>query len=169
MRCDRVSGLAAAVLAAGILAASAAAPEGKTAAPAAVRLVRVDLLSKTPAEIVPPRRDIFRAQPAFAAPGPGSLPQNVPQLTEPVPPPAEPEKEPEEAVSEPGLDLTYVGYISSARRIVALVVVDGQAQAVAEGEEVVPGVKIEKVSRDKISLLGPGSKRTVVPLQGEES
>jgi hypothetical protein len=165
MRFDRVPGLVAAVLAAGILLASATAPDGKAAAPAAVRLVRVDLLSKASAEIVPPRRDIFRAQPAFAPPGPGSLPQ----VTEPVPPPAEEDKAPDEAVPEPGLDLTYVGYISSAHRIVALVVVGGQAQAVAEGEEVVPGVKIEKVSRDKISLLGPGSKRTVVPLQGEES
>ena len=37
-------------------------------------------------------------------------------------------------------------------------IVEGQAQAVAEGEEILPGVKVEKVSRDKISLVGPGAE-----------
>jgi|WetSurMetagenome_2_1015567.scaffolds.fasta_scaffold61882_3 hypothetical protein len=165
MKYNPVFRLGTAVLAAGFLLAGSA-PGGEAAKPASGGLVRMDLLSKGAAEIVPPRRDIFRAKPAFAQPGFAAA-QAVSETSVPAPP--EPEPEPEATVSEPSLDLTYVGYISSPHRTVALVIIQGQAQAVAEGEEILPGVKIEKVSRDKISLVGPGSKRTVVPLQGEES
>jgi hypothetical protein len=163
MRYNPVFRLGAALLAAGFLLAGGSAPGGEAAKPASGGLVRMDLLSKGAAEIVPPRRDIFRAKPAFAQPGFGAPPAGA-EASIPVQP--EPEPKPEATVAEPSLDLTYVGYISSPHRTVALVIIGGQAQAVAEGEEVFPGVKIEKVSREKISLVGPGSKRTVVPLQG---
>ncbi len=165
MRRDFALRPAAAVLAAGLILAAGSGLCQEAAGPAGRKLVRTDLLAGAKAEIASPRRDIFRARAIFAPP---VLQEPEPEASQP------PDPEPEEggrgqAAPEPALDLIYVGYISSHIRTVALVVIEGQAQAVAEGEEIFPGVKIEKVSRERIRLIGPGSKRTDVPLQGEES
>ena len=52
--------------------------------------------------------------------------------------------------------------------MVALVFSDGLALAVAEGEEVFPGVRVEKIRPDRIDVVGSGGKRTSVPIQGEQ-
>jgi hypothetical protein len=52
--------------------------------------------------------------------------------------------------------------------MIALVIFEGQAMAVSEGEEVLPGVKVEKVAPDRIDLIGRDAKRSSFPLQGEQ-
>jgi hypothetical protein len=128
-------------------------------------LIRKDLLKEKPGEIAPPRRDIFSPRTAFVPPGfsqPGESPGG--RVTDTgrsdTPPAIEP--------AEPSLDLSYIGYVQSAHKMIALIILEGQAMAVSEGEEVLPGMKVGKVAPDRIDLIGPDAKRLSFPLQGEQ-
>ena len=128
-------------------------------------LIRKDLLKEKPGEIAPPRRDIFSPRTAFVPPGfsqPGESPGGrVSDAGRSETPPA---MEP----AEPSLDLSYIGYVQSAHKMIALIILEGQAMAVSEGEEVLPGMKVGKVAADRIDLIGPDAKRLSFPLQGEQ-
>jgi len=162
MRCELHS-LAAAILAGAILAAGLAAEEKAVAAkkPAPPPLVRVDLLKTLPPDTAAPIRDIF--SPGRAVAPPESDPET----------PDEDESDlegSEEAVpGKPVLDLVYIGWVTSGRKVVALVMSEGQTLAVVEGEEIVPGLKVDKIGPDRIEVIGPGGERTSVPVQGEQS
>lgn len=166
MRCELRS-LPAAILVAALLAAGVSADEkaGAGKKPDLTPLVRTDLLNPLPPEPAAPIRDIFRPGQAVAAP----MPVGAPEVQE-----AQVGEEPgleaptETAAEEPALDLTYIGYVTSGRKIVGLIILEGQALAVAEGEEVVPGVKVASISPDRIEVVGPDGKRTSVPIQGEQ-
>jgi hypothetical protein len=167
MRCD-IRLLTAAVLLAAALS-TAGAPSLKKAdaakKPDPAPLVRLDLLGVPPAEPAAPLRSIFSPGRAVAAP-------------ESVPPTEVPEATDEDKagletptgtlIEQPAIDLAYIGYVRSGRKIVALVVSDGLALAVAEGQEVFPGVKVEKIGPDRIEVVGPDGKRMSVLIQGEQ-
>lgn len=128
-------------------------------------LIRKDLLKEKPGETAPPRRDIFSPGAAFAPPGP-SQPGESPGGR--VMDSGKPETPPAMELAEPSLDLSYIGYVQSAHKMIALVMLEGQAMAVSEGEEVLPGVKVEKVTPDRIDLIGPDAKCSSFTLQGEQ-
>jgi hypothetical protein len=165
MRIERTGRLGAAVLVL-ILAGGLSAGQGQkedTRPSAPARLVRMDLLASLPAEANPPLRDIFKPRglsPAVGFQGSEAVvresPAGIVRPSEaPIP-------------AKPALDLVYIGFIRSPRAMIALVIVDGQAAAVAEGEEVFPGVTVVKVTTDRIDLSGPGTGTSSVPLQGEQ-
>ena len=156
MKPDAITRLCAALAAAGLIFGGA---WGQS-------LIRKDLLKEKPGEIGPPRRDIFSPRTAFAPPGispPGEPPGGrIADAEKPETPPAL-------ESAEPSLDLSYIGYVQSAHKMIALVILEGQAMAVSEGEEVLPGVKVEKVTPDRIDLIGPDAKRSSFPRQGEQT
>ena len=148
-------------LAGGFSAGQGQEEDVRPSAPA--RLVRMDLLASAPAEANPPLRDIFKPRgPSLAMENRGSeavVPESPAGLLRPS----------EASIpAKPALNLVYIGYIRSARTMIALVIADGQAAAVAEGEEVFPGVTVVKVTPDRIDLSGPGTETSSVPLQGEQ-
>lgn len=164
MRSERFP-LPAAVLAGVLLAAGIAAGEKPAAAKKAASppLVRMDLLMSRPADPAAPIRDIF-------SPGRAVAPTEsvaVPDISEGEEP--ELAGSPEAAPKEAALDLVYVGWVTSGRKIVALVISEGQTMAVVEGEEIVPGLKVDKIGPDRIEVISPDGKRTSVPVQGEQS
>ncbi len=168
MRID-IRFLPAALLVGAVLAAGAQpgqkAGAGKKA-PDLTPLVRVDLLKIPPPEPAAPIRDIF-------SPGRGvvAAPEAVETPEAPEAPAGEEpgvEAPPEAAPEEPLLEIAYLGYVISGRKIVALVISEGQPLAVAEGEEIVPGVKVEKIGPDRIEVTGPGGRKMSVPIQGEQ-
>jgi hypothetical protein len=155
-----------AVLIAALLLPGASAEEKAQAAkkPPATPLVRTDLLGRPLPEPAAAIRDIFSpgravAVPEAAAPALAGSPEEA----EPGP-----EGEPEAAPGEPALDVAYIGYVKSGGKMVALVFSDGLALAVAEGEEVFPGLKVERIAPDRIDVIGSDGKRTSVPIQGEQ-
>jgi len=165
MRIERTGRFVAAVLvwnlAGGIFAGQGQGEVVRPSVPA--RLVRMDLLASTPAETNLPLRDIFKPRgPSLAAEFQGSE-AVVRESSAGIVRPSE-----DPIPAQPALNLVYIGYIRSARAMIALVIADGQAAAVAEGEEVFPGVTVVKVTPDRIDLSGPGSETSSVPLQGEQ-
>ncbi|MGZ4886270.1 MAG: hypothetical protein ACXVJK_01030 [Candidatus Aminicenantales bacterium] len=121
-------------------------------------IVRKDLLVFGKGQILPPRRDIFR-------PGFYGMPASAPMIAvrparKSLPPKVE---EPPAFV----LNLVYVGSVRSSGKIVALVIRDGQTMSVAEGDEVVPGYKVVRVTPDEIEVEGPNSERKTFSRQGD--
>lgn len=157
--------LPAAVLAVALLFPGARAEEKAPAAkkPAAKPLVRTDLLRLPPPEPAAAVRDIFSPGRAVAVPEAIAPFAGFPDEEEPGA-----EGAPEAVPEEPALDIAYLGYVRSGGKMVALVFSDGMALAVAEGEEVFPGVTVEKIGPDRIDVIESDGKRTSVPIQGEQ-
>ena len=65
------------------------------------------------------------------------------------------------------LDLRYIGYVRSGTKIVALVIFQGEALAVAEGEMIVGGITVKKIGLEEIEVIGPDSKPSMFSLEGE--
>jgi len=66
------------------------------------------------------------------------------------------------------LDVRYIGYIDSGEKIVALIIFEGQALAVQEGEKLSEEMVVGKVTTKQIEIIGPGPRRQKYSLQGEE-
>jgi multidrug efflux pump subunit AcrA (membrane-fusion protein) len=68
------------------------------------------------------------------------------------------------------VNLRYIGYIESVkspRRLTALIILEGQAIPVREGEVVSEGVKIGKISPQEIEVILPDSSTRTFSLEGE--
>lgn len=137
---------------------------GETSGAGKKSLLRKELLSREPGEAAAPLRDIFRPgsffQPhdalepggdAKESSGPGSSDQGTVKAAATVP-----------------FILDYIGYVLSSSRTIALIVLDGQAKAVVEGEEILPGVKVARVDPEKIEIEGPGASKSSFLRQGEQ-
>ena len=147
--------MAAAICAlAGALALSAA-QSGDAGKP----LVRKDLLVFGKGEIAPPVRDIFRPRNAAAAAavfrpsGPALKPALGGPITEP----------------QPAFDLkiSYIGSIKSGGQTIALVLRGGQTLSVKEGDEIIPGYKIVRLTAEAIVVRGPTGEAKMFPRQGD--
>lgn len=84
--------------------------------------------------------------------------------------PAEPGVTDENAGAPPvvTVNLRYIGHIASARRLVALVLLDNRAIAVMEGDVVGEGIRIGKVSRQQVEVVLPDSSTRTFSLEGEK-
>jgi hypothetical protein len=65
------------------------------------------------------------------------------------------------------LDLRYIGYVRSGKRIIALVIYQGEALAVAVGEMIAEGITVKKIGQEEIEVVGPDSKSSMFLLEGE--
>lgn len=164
-----------AVVAVLVLAVGSCAAQTRTRPPAKPSppeernsLLLRDLLQLPQEGMTPPQRNIFapRAQtsrPADIASQGGR--QAMPD---------------DQAVDTPGLlaggaavppvmtiNLRYIGFIESSQRMIALVVFEGQAVAVVEGEVVSEGIRIGKITREQVEIVLPDSSTRLFPLEGE--
>ncbi|MBE3129909.1 MAG: hypothetical protein IMZ54_04220 [Acidobacteria bacterium] len=120
-------------------------------------LVRKDLLVFGSGEIAAPVRDIFRPKTA--------APPVVRRAGEPAVKSA--------AVFRPDappsftLNFSYIGSVKSGGQTIALVLRNGQAVSVGEGDEIAPGYKVVKVTAEAIVIQGPNSERKTFPRQGD--
>ncbi len=148
----------------------------KAAENAAPSLIRMDLLGRPPSPTAPPKRNIFAprlgapAQTETAAqaavPGALGLPPGNPGAAAPV----------SGAAAQPAaapafsIDLRYIGFVDSrrTRKIIGLVIFQGQARAVVEGEVISEGVRVGKISREQIEVILPDSSTRAFSLEGEE-
>ncbi len=143
-----------------------ASPAGETKpAPAQARkpLVRLDLLQLTPPALSAERRNIFVAgAPSLAGQAQGEESDAEAQADEETPILGGGE------AAAPGEDfvLQYVGYVHSPRGVIGLVIVQGTAQAVAQGEPLQPGYTATRVTDKEIEVTGPDGKARIYPLQG---
>ncbi len=134
--------------------ALAAAQTGEPAKP----LVRRDLLVFGQAEPAPPLRDIFRPKSAAA-------PAVFRPARTAAPAAAGPAPEPEPAFA---LNIAYIGAIKSGGQTIALVLRGGQTLSVKEGEEIVPGYRVVRLTAEAIVVQGPTGETKTFPRQGDQ-
>jgi hypothetical protein len=135
---------------------------GKTASPPA-NLVRKDLLVPRSGELPLPKRNIF-------SPAETVQPRILPPPEVHSVPPSEANPKAEDVVpSEPSitaLNLTYIGFVRAAKKMIALIVLEGQPMALNEGEMVRPGCKLIKITPREIEISLPDSKTQKFSFQG---
>jgi hypothetical protein len=169
MRSDIRTGIVVAGLLAALAAGEAWSRDRKKPSPPSKEttgsLLRKDLLAMPPAEAAAPLRDIFR-------PGSGSLREPVESIeAHRATPSGQSGNAAPGSMVTPSLSfvLDYIGYIRSSHKIIALIILDGQARAVVEGEEILPGVKVSKVGPEFLEVSGPSAGKMKFSRQGEES
>jgi hypothetical protein len=128
-------------------------------------LIRKDLLAPRPGELPLPRRNIFSPSSQSSR---IVLPPAINPVIAPLPVHPGADNSPVQEPSEPGLNLSYVGYVRTAKKMIALIVLDGQPDAVKEGEMIRPGFKLVRITARDIEVSGPDSKTQKFSLQGGE-
>lgn len=131
-------------------------------------LLLMDLLRQPQEGMTPPQRNIF---------APGVRTGRRTDFVSPGSQPWEPDDQPAEM---PGLtpwgtagppviaiSLRYIGFIQSSGRMIALVVFEGQAVAVAEGEVLGERTRIGKITREQVEIVLPDSPTRAFSLEGE--
>jgi hypothetical protein len=143
-----------------LAAAGGAGPASAQAARAASvkPLVRLDLLQPVASTLAPERRNIFIAGPAASEPPLPPAQRGKPRVTA--------EDAEEASPGEQSVEIHYVGYISSPRGLIGLVLVQGTAQAVAQGDAIQPGYTVSRLTRREIEITGPDGAKTTHVLQG---
>ena len=125
-------------------------------------LIRKDLLLREKMELGNPVRNIFTLRRSVSRKierNPVKLRQNQQQN------PTLPGKY--EASSSLPLNVRYIGYVISDDRMVALIVFEGDALAVENGEVISEGVKIGKITPEEIEIIGSDSQKRRYYLEGE--
>lgn len=163
---------------AGLLVGLPSAQEKKTAAsstgennPRTLNLIRKDLLEGLEKKPAPPERNIFRPdrrRPQAA--GGGERPGDSPGV-DVVGGSDEPRPDADTALSvSTGIvvQLRYIGYIGSRARAVAVVLVQGEAQAVSVGDSPSEGLTILAITPREIEFTGPDERTRRVSIEGEE-
>jgi hypothetical protein len=131
-------------------------------------LLRMDLLQLPQGEMTPPQRNIFAPGARISRPV-DNLPQGSQMSTSDDQALDTPDLQAEEAATPPVItvNLRYIGFIESSRRMIALVVLEGQAIAVVEGEVVGEGIRISKITREQVEIVLPDSSTRLFSLEGE--
>lgn len=124
-------------------------------------LVRLDLLVPAGAAVdTAVVRDPFHARSAVSVPSAGK--PGRPQAPAKAAPTA-----PARAKAE--LDLAYVGFIRGGNGLAAMVVVAGKTYIVGQGEEVIPGYKVVRLTEDQIEVESSDLVRKTYNRQGDRS
>jgi hypothetical protein len=156
-------GLLVAVLMTAGAAAQSKPAVDKAAAPK--RLIRMEAIAPRDRAPAVAKRDIFSpggylAPPAVAGPG-GRMAGGTAAAAEAEIP---------EAPPAPALNLRFMGFsLNPAQgRIIGLILLDGKAMAVAEGETLDNGWTVVRVARREIEVRGPDGKTLTFALEGAE-
>jgi hypothetical protein len=125
--------------------------------------IRMDLLSAEKKPMPPPKRNIFTV-------GSGSAeaelsPEVLEARMEEIRNSQSTQTQGEEMLSS--LNLKYLGYVLSGRKIVGLIVFEGEALAVVEGDLITEGYTVGRISPEEIEVFGPDSEPEMFSIEGE--
>ena len=125
-------------------------------------LIRMDLLQKKERAAAFAKRDIF-------VPGSSVEPRATPSGADEA---KRPNMNQEEgavpaAPQEAALNLRYIGYIQAKSKFIALVLFEGQAVAVGEGDMLGSAWKVAKIAAGEIEIQGLDEKSQKFALEGE--
>ena len=129
-------------------------------------LIRKELLTSLNKTLIPPKRNIFTRQragaianeisssgdfQAFQAPGQKKSPDQQ-----------------ETAIEETRINVNYIGYVKSGKRVVALIIFEGETYAVESGDVLEMGLTIGDITPDKMEIINLGSEPIKINLEGEK-
>jgi hypothetical protein len=70
--------------------------------------------------------------------------------------------------TEISINVTYIGYVNSEERVIALIILDGETYAVESGDLLEGGIHIGEITPDDIEIIGPDTESNKVKLEGEK-
>ena len=125
--------------------------------------IRMDLLTAEKEPMSPPRRNIFTQKSAavFEELSSEEVKEEIEEAMSSQDSPAQREN----TISS--LNLRYLGYVLSGKKIVGLIVFRGEALAVVKGDLIAEGFTVGRISPDDIEVLGPDSEPMMFSLEGE--
>ncbi len=126
-------------------------------------LVMKELLMPPKKSLSPPKRNIFTRQRAGPGPNEFSRPGDFQSPLQ--------EKSPDQqksAVEEVQINVKYIGYVQSEKRVVALIILEGQTYAVESGDVLETGVTIGEITPDDMEIIDQGSEPKRINLEGEK-
>lgn len=125
-------------------------------------LIMKDLLVPPDKTLTPPKRNIFTRQRASTVMDNSYLPgnfQSPEQKKSPV--------QQESAVEKVGINVQYIGYVKSGKRVVALIILGGEIYAVESGDVLETGMTIGEITPDDMEIFDKGSEPKRISLEGE--
>lgn len=125
-------------------------------------LIMKDLLMPQDKILTPPKRNIFTRQRASTFMNDSSSPGNF-QAPEQKKSPAQQES----AVEEVHTNVKYIGYVKSGKRVVALIILEGETYAVESGDVLETGMTIGEITPDDMEIFAKGSEPIRINLEGE--
>lgn len=127
--------------------------------------IRMDLLLAQKKSMPPAKRNIFTVGHEDA--GRGITLEDLQQRFEEIEMKRSQNSRPQGENLSLSLNLRYLGYVLSGKRIVGLIVFEGEAMPVVEGEEISEGFTVGRVSPEEIEVFGPDSKPMKFTIEGE--
>lgn len=142
--------------------------EEKVGAGKAPPLIKIKLLPDKEMNLPPVLRDIFSPQvysaPVFIS---HSSKQNSGAEQKMPGKQGEEETASHEAVYRPSV--RYIGYVHSAGKTIALLIVNGLALPVEPGEYITPEFQVVRISPEEVIVTGPDKKEIRFSLEGEKN
>lgn len=127
-------------------------------------LIRKDLLVPKNRKFPPPQRNIFVRQRMSSQPNEtSSLPAGNYQMSNSETPSSQQETSSEDVT----FNLTYIGYVESGNRIVALILWEGETYAVESGDVLTGGITIGEITPDDLEIIDSDSVSRRIKLEGE--
>jgi hypothetical protein len=125
--------------------------------------IRMDLLSSEKKPMQPPRRNIFTVGRAGIEDelSQEAIEERMGEIQNSQITQSQGEK------SFSSLNLRYLGYVRSGRKIVGLIVFQGEALAVVEGDVISEGFAVGHINPEEIEVFGPDSKPVTFSIEGE--
>lgn len=125
--------------------------------------IRMDLLSEEKKPMPPPKRNIFTVGRASVVEE--LSPEAFKERMEEIRNSQNSQSQGENSMSS--LNLRYLGYVLSGRKIVGLIVFEGEALAVVEGDLISDGFTVGRISPEEIEVLRPDSEPVMFSIEGE--
>ena len=72
------------------------------------------------------------------------------------------------AMEANSVNVQYIGYVQSGRRVVALIILEGQTYAVESGDVLETGLTIGEITPDDMEIINRGSEPIRINLEGEK-
>lgn len=125
--------------------------------------IRMDLLSSEKKPMPPPMRNIFIVGRASIEEelSPEAFKEKMEEIRNSQNTQSQAEN------SRSSLNLRYLGYVLSNSKIVGLVVFEGEALAIVEGDLITDGFTVGRISPEEIEVFGPDSKPVTFAIEGE--
>lgn len=133
-------------------------------------LIKINLLPKKDISFPPVLRDIFSPQVYSSllqisssekqGSGPGQIISGLQ---------GEPEGEKESGSPKYHLSVRYIGFVHSIEKTIALIILNGLAIPVEEGEFIAPEFRVVRITPEEIVITGPDKEELRFSLEGEKN
>jgi Tfp pilus assembly protein PilP len=130
-------------------------------------LIRKELLVLPDKSFPPPKRNIFtRGRTQSASEADEISPSENIQETERIKSPGQPGQQ-ETTANKISINVKYIGYVKSGKKVVALILIGSETYAVESGDVLEVGMTIGKITPDDMEIFNQGSEPIRINLEGE--